>query len=564
MLLLDTYMFIYSAYINDILRSGLMLKYFLPVTENRKFRYNILFVLLFCLAVFVPDFVLKFAADLPIKFEWLFAGGIVLFGFLLSLTYTFVCTFFLLLIFLMQLIQLNHMAYFAAPIDAENLMNLVRESKDIFDVSYLRYTWYVSPLLIILYGLTLWIFIKKPLIKLSWVWIVLFYLAAHKPYRAWSHSKDLWYFQPSITRPSLRNSISTFSYFAFRYLPEGYQQVSISYQPYTVREKYSDTENILLVFGESLYAHHLPMYGYERNTAPQMAEILHSDSQWRQALGISGGIATATSTLLFFNTIREPANATEIKAKTANLFRLAKAAGFKTYYISNQESRLTMSFGAKNVDTIITNDMHPLYFKKHQDEGLVELLKQQNISEGKNFIVLHMRSPHSPFENRYKGRKDEFEKFKPAAESKDKFTYYNNTYDNALLYTDMVIAKMIKTFEQASKGRKYSIYVTADHGELFDYNGHWGHNNLLLEQGKVPFFMKRNHSAYLPPVVSHYQIGKLIADDFGFEIINPNEHNNTFYLHGNNIDFPYNFIEYQINSNQIKEIQTGNTATSQQ
>ena len=130
---------------------------------------------------------------------------------------------------------------------------------------------------------------------------------------------------------------------------------------------------------------------------------------------------------------------------------------------------------------------------------------------------------------------------------------------------DMVIAKMIKTFEQISKDRKYSIYVTADHGELFDYNGHWGHNNLLLEQGKVPFFMKRNRSAHLPAVVSHYQIGKLIADDLGFKIVNPNEQNNTFYMHGNNIDFPYNFIEYQIKNNgQIIEIKTGNTATSQQ
>ena len=80
MLLLNVHTFIYSAYVDSILRSGFMLKYFLPVMENRKFRYNILFVLLFCLAVFVPDFVLKFAADLPIKFEWLFAGGVVLFG----------------------------------------------------------------------------------------------------------------------------------------------------------------------------------------------------------------------------------------------------------------------------------------------------------------------------------------------------------------------------------------------------------------------------------------------------------------------------------------------------
>lgn len=531
-----------------------------PLIQGRKFRYNILFTLLFLVAAFVPDYVLKNVADLPLQPELLFIGGVLLFGLLLSFTCRAICLFFIILIFLMQLIQLNHMAYFNMPIEAENLMNLTRESKDIFDVSYLRYTWYISPLLLILYGGAVWVFFKKPLIKISWIWLIIFYLAAHKPYRAWSHSKDLWYFQPSIMRPSLRNSISTFSYFFFRYLPEGYTAVSIEYLPYQAKANVSDTENILLVFGESLYAQHLPMYGYERNTAPQLSQILQNDKKWQKALGISGGIATATSTLLFFNTVREPANAAEIKAKTANLFGLAKAAGFKTYYFSNQESRLTMSFGAKNVDTIITNDMKPLFFKQYKDEGLVKLLSELPLEKGRNFIVLHMRSPHSPFENRYEGREAEFEKFKPAAESKDKYTYYCNTYDNALLYTDTVIADMIKTFEKMSEGRKYSIYVTADHGELFDYNGHWGHNNLTLEQGKVPFLFKQNQPMHISAVVSHYQMGKIIAADLGFTIINPNEHDNIFYMHGNNIDFPYNYIEYQIDQSRISELKRGNTA----
>ena len=145
-----------------------------PVTQGRKFRYNVLFTLLFFVATMVPDYVLKVTADLPLQFEWLFAGGVLLFGLLLSFTYRFVCLFFIILIFLMQLIQLNHMAYFAMPIDAENLMNIVRESKDVFDVSYLRYTWYVSPLLLLLYGSAVWVFVKKPLIKISWIWLIIF------------------------------------------------------------------------------------------------------------------------------------------------------------------------------------------------------------------------------------------------------------------------------------------------------------------------------------------------------------------------------------------------------
>ena len=43
-------------------------------------------------------------------------------------------------------------------------------------------------------------------------------------------------------------------------------------------------------------------------------------------------------------------------------------------------------------------------------------------------------------------------------------------------------------------------------------------------------------------------------------ITNPNEHDNVFYMHGNNIDFPYNYIEYRIDHSKISELKNGNTA----
>lgn len=517
-------------------------------------------MLVFVTAVFLPDKIISWLCGTRIHIEWLFFFGVAAFGLLLSFTNRFVFWIFMVVIFVMQMIQLHFVVFFGEAINAENLMNIGRESKDIFDPSYLKQTWFVSPLLIGLFGLTVYLFYRLRLVKIRLVWLILFYLAAHKPYRAFTGSKGIWYFQPGITRPSLKNSISTFSYFLFQYYPKGYKNISIEYLPYSVKQHETPTENILLVFGESLYSEHMPMYGYHRNTFPLMGERMAADRNIKQAQAVSGGIATATSTLLFFNTVREPANAEEIKRQTANLFRLAKQSGFKTFYFSNQESRLTMGLGAKYIDELVANDTNPVLFARLKDEGLVELMNETDLSEGKNFIVLHMRSPHLPYENRYKGRELEFEKFVPAAKSKNRLEYSINTYDNALLYTDFVIDKMINTFKTKSKGRKNSIFITADHGQLFNYQGHWGHNSLLIEQGKVPFFTDTPLVENLPAAVSHYQIGKLIAADLGFEIINPNEKENSFYLHGNNIDFPYDFIKYNIApSGEIKEQYKKNT-----
>ena len=526
--------------------------------KNKKFSHNLIITFLFLLFVFAPDMVLKFACHLPIGVEMVFFFGALLFGFLLSMTNAFVFLFFSILIFLMQLIQLNFMTYFGGPIEPANLMNIFRETRDIFDPAYLKETWFVTPTLTFFFAMLVFGFYKTRPIKLPFIWIILFYLAAHKPYRAFTETKGIWYFQPALTRPSLKNSISTFSYFIFQYWPKGYENIAVEYLPYNLNEKESEVQNILLIWGESLYAMHLPMYGYERNTFPKMGQMLKEEG-WQSALALSGGIATATSTLLFFNTAREPANALVLKKHPADLFKAAKERGFHTYYLSNQESRLTMGMDISSIDELMTNDMNPIYFAKHKDEGLIEILKEKGLKGTKNFVVLHMRSPHSPYENRYKGREAEFEKFTPAISAKDRLTYETNTYDNALLYTDMVIFDMVKAFEKLAKGTNYSIFITADHGQLFDWQGLWGHNNLVLEQAKVPLFVKGSSDEKLPPLVSHYQIGKMILGELGFELINPNEADETYYLHGNNVDFPYDFIEYKIENDTALELKKDNT-----
>ena len=426
--------------------------------KNTSWIDNLRIMVFFVLAVFLPDFVIGHICHLPIKIEMVFLFGVILFGLLLSATNKFVFLFFVSVIVLIQIIQLHFMAYFGSPIEPSNIMNLFRETKDIFDVSYLKHTWFVLPILVACFGVLIYYFFKSKPIKIPFVWLILFYLAAHKPYRAYSETKGIWYFQPSLTRPSLKNSISTFSYFFFQYWPKGYQNLTVEYQPYELTDSSSDVQNILLIWGESLYAGHMPMFGYERNTFPLLSHITEQKG-WQKSLGISGGIATATSTLLFFNVAREPANTDILKTHVANLFQAAKNKGFHTYYLSNQESRLTMGLQTSAIDEIITNDTNPIYFAKYKDEGLINILKEKGLKGKKNFIVLHMRSPHSPYENRYKGREAEFEKYTPAATSKDRFEYETNTYDNALLYTDMVISQMVQSFEKLALGTNYDILL---------------------------------------------------------------------------------------------------------
>lgn len=518
--------------------------------QSGKFGKNILFAIAATAALLAPDMVMNYAANAHIVQEPLFI--FYLGGFMLLLSFCqnkFVYA--VIGIFaLMQTVQLNFTAYFGQPITAGEIMNIIHEKRDVFDAAYLRQTWFVTPMIILFYGMIVFIFYtgSRESVKIRWMFLVVLYLMAHKPYRAWSETKGIWYFQPGPTRPTLKNSINTFSYFFFQYLRKDNHTSEVDYQPYHMKMQSGKNDNVLLIFGESLYSPHMPMFGYERNTFPKLSERLKQSPEAAYATAIAPGISTATSVALFFNSVREPGNIREINGHAANLFRIAKQNGFETYYYSNQESRLIMDIGAKYIDHIANNDSEPLLFGKYHDEGLVELLQQIDFSQGKKFVVLHMRSPHLPYEKHYKSRKGEFEKFVPAETSKDRLEYTLNTYDNALLYTDFVIDKMLETFNQANAGRKATAFLTADHGQLFDFQRLWGHNHLISEQGKVPAVIFGQDAGKLPPVISSYQFSKKILEALGGRLINANE-DNRHYLHGNNIYYPYDFLEYKISPN---------------
>lgn len=523
---------------------------------------NFLFALVATLMTFAPDIVMNLMTNSHIIIEPLFVFYVFGFMFLLSFCQNVVVYTFITIWILMQIVQLNFMAFFGHPITASEIMNIIYERRDIFDLAYLQQTWFVVPMIVLFYGIMTFIFYigSKESVKIRWMFLVVLYLAAHKPYRAFSETKGIWYFQPGPTRSSFKNSINTFSYFFFQYLWKDNHSSEVVWEPYQTKNIFSDTQNVLLIFGESLYSEHMPMFGYHRNTFPLLQKRIENNKNISVAKAISPGISTATSTALFFNSIREPGNIKEIRNLTGNMFKIAKENGFETYYFSNQESRLIMNIGEKYIDHIANNDSEPLFFSQYRDEGLAKMLQDIDFKHGKKFVVLHMRSPHLPYEKHYQGKEDKFQKFVPDTPDVERLTYTVNSYDNALLYTDYVINEMIDNFETANKGQKSVIFLTADHGQLFDYHGMWGHNKLVIEQGKVPAIIIADKKIAMPKYISSYDFGKLILKQLGNQLINPNEKKNIFYLHGNNIYYPYDFMEYEIFKNgKIKNLPPKNT-----
>jgi lipid A ethanolaminephosphotransferase len=115
--------------------------------------------------------------------------------------------------------------------------------------------------------------------------------------------------------------------------------------------------------------------------------------------------------------------------------------------------------------------------------GLDDFVKKNENQKNDMFIVLHQMGNHGPqYSKRYP---KEFEKFKPICEtnelSKCTNEQINNSYDNAILYTDYFLSEVIKFLKKYSNEYDTAMIYVSDHGESLGENGVYLHG--------MPYFM---------------------------------------------------------------------------
>lgn len=445
---------------------------------------------------------------------------------------------FLIFLCLLEMIQHGHMAYFGAPISLADLIKIYQESHEIIETGcyQLRSFWFVFPLIMLCYGLAIWIlylFPKRIQFSYAFLIVIVFVL---KPVLLGSYKT------PNIFYPSLYNTLNTFACSISQSKNFHFQH---SFSPYQVETHHKTTpQNIILILGESLRFDHLSLFDYQRKTTPFLDSLKnHPNFAYKKA--VSSGVTTSTSIPMFFNLVREPGNLSLLQNKIANLFRLAKENNYKTFWLSSQELALIQDVASNFIDQAVTSNS--LVTRKNRDEHILSLFKDLDLGE-KNFIVIHQRTPHEPYEKQYKHRKEQFEI--DDVNVRDRKARAINTYDNAVRFYDFLIQETFQIAQQKFS-KDFYIMFTSDHGELLGEDGLYGHNHLSLSCSLVPFWiygdLKRvqNHlenRAFL----NHYQIGILVADLLGYNIHNPNDDNKTYYIHGNGIRSNYFYLEYEI------------------
>lgn len=227
---------------------------------------------------------------------------------------------------------------------------------------------------------------------------------------------------------------------------------------------------VVMVIGETARAANWGLNGYGRQTTPQLAQL--------PVLNFGAVHACGTNTELslpcmFAPVGRRDYDETRIRGQES-LLHVAARAGVAVQWRDNQSGCKGVCEGlpqdmvsAVNAPGLCTGD-------QCLDEGLVRDLDQRlKSAKGTQLWVLHMLGNHGP--SYFRRHPPGFAKFQPECRDDDlrRCTpeQITNSYDNALLYTDHVLATAIAKLQARSAEVDTALVYVSDHGESLGEHG---------------------------------------------------------------------------------------------
>lgn len=232
----------------------------------------------------------------------------------------------------------------------------------------------------------------------------------------------------------------------------------------------------VLVIGETARADNFSLLGYRRPTTPELGRM--DVVAFRHVS--SCGTSTEVSVPCLFSPFgRAHYDERRIRHSETLLDVLARA-GYRVKWLDNQSGCKGVCQGAGIQVEKLTRADAPDLCRNHEcyDGILVRRLEAELAGvHGDTVLVLHMMGNHGPAYFRRYPR--EFRRFSPdctSAELRDcTREQVVNAYDNAILYTDHVLAGLIRTLGAHADAIDAAMMYVSDHGESLGDQGLYLH-----------------------------------------------------------------------------------------
>lgn len=231
-----------------------------------------------------------------------------------------------------------------------------------------------------------------------------------------------------------------------------------------------EPEIYVFIIGETARAMNFGIYGYERNTTPELQKIKSQLFLFPNALTQSNTTHKSVPMLLS----AACAENYDCIYKQKSIITAFKEAGYATSFFSNQMyNHSFIDFFGDEADNNVYEKENVPDSANVSDDALLALLENELNKKDKNkkFIVLHTYGSHFDYKERYPAKNAYFKPDSALAVNWKYREQLMNAYDNSIHYTDSFIARVIDLVNQ--KGVTSAVLYTSDHGEdIFDDNRH--------------------------------------------------------------------------------------------
>lgn len=269
--------------------------------------------------------------------------------------------------------------------------------------------------------------------------------------------------------------------------------------PFVSEKKSDKAQTYVVVIGESLNRNHMSLYGYGRDTTPNLVRLAPQSLVFTDVVSAFAQTRPSLSVSL-----------TQVSSKNLDqthsaisLMEVFKRAGFETWWISNQQPLRYPTSAIASLSDHVHFISHDFYGVEHYryDGYMTPYYEKALASEAKHKVIfVHMMGSHLRYESRYPA--PEHEMFNNAngiraySESLSSGQVRDiNYYDNSVHYTDSLLGDWIGRLGQTDDIA--GLLFFADHGEeifdVRDFKGH-GPDAVTHNMVEIPLIFWRNQA----------------------------------------------------------------------
>lgn len=246
----------------------------------------------------------------------------------------------------------------------------------------------------------------------------------------------------------------------------------------------------VVVVGETARAMNFGLYGYDRDTNPELGQ---RDVVAFQNVA-SCGTSTAVSVPCMFSNLTRAFYSSKGGRSVENLTDVIKHADVDVRWLDNNTGSAHVADRIPYEYLPATNDPRFCSDGECHDEILVEHLRATLADVRQDTVIfLHQLGSHGPAY--YLRSPEQFQRFLPACRgeafadcSREEIV---NAYDNTILYTDHILSEIVDLLAGRSELAASMLYVS-DHGESLGENGLYLH--------AMPYFMAPSTQTHVPMI----------------------------------------------------------------